>query len=209
MGDPKKVKKKYDTPQHPWNAKRQEEEGALKEEYGLKNKAEIWKALTMLRKIKQQAKKLIAADTEQAKKEEKQLIEKLVNLNLLSKGDKVEDVLGIDGRAVLDRRLQSIVFKKDLARSIRQARQFITHKHIIVGDSIVNKPSYLVRKDEESKICFDSVSSLSKSDHPERTVEKKEKSKVLKVKKKPVEKVLKPKDTAVKIPEKEIKEKKK
>lgn len=193
MGDPKKLKKKYNTPLHPWEAKRLEEEKKLIEEYGLKKKREIWKATSALRRMKEQAKKLIAADTEQAKKEEKQLIVKLAGLNLLGKDAKIDDVLGIDVRSLLDRRLQSLVFKKGLARGVKQARQFITHKHIMIGDNIVNKPSYLVRKSEEGGISFNPVSSLSRSDHPEREVEKKERGKIIKVLKKKTDKVEKPK----------------
>ena len=58
MGDPKKLKKKYDTPKHPWEGRRIEEENKLRKEYGLKSKGEIWKASTLLRKIKQEARKL-------------------------------------------------------------------------------------------------------------------------------------------------------
>jgi small subunit ribosomal protein S4 len=175
MGDPRKHRRKYDTPQHPWEGKRIEEERVILNQYGLKNKAEIWKVSTALRKIKQQARQLIAADNEQAKKEEKQLIEKLVSLNLVSKDAKIDEILSVNLEKMLDRRLQTQVFLKGLARSPKQARQFITHKHIMVGDSIVNKPSYLVRKSEENSIAFSGVSVLSKPDHPERDVDKKEK----------------------------------
>lgn len=194
MGDPKKQRKKYDTPQHPWEGRRIEEERGLKLEYGLKNKKEIWKASTLLRKIKEQARRLISAETEQAKKEEKQLIEKLVKLNLVGEDAKVDDILGIDLKKLLDRRLQTCVFKKNLAKSIKQARQFISHKHIMVKDHTVNIPSYLVKKDEENKVCFNPVSNLSKSDHPERAPpEKKAKSKEVRLLRKPVEKVKKTK----------------
>ena len=121
---------------------------------------------------------------------------------MVGKDAKVDDVLGIDFKSLLDRRLQTHVFKKGLARSIIQARHFITHKHIMIGDHIVNIPSYLVKKDEENKICFNPLSNLSKVDHPERIVEKKEKSKVVKPLRKKVEKVEKPKKA------KKIKEKK-
>ncbi len=140
MGDPKRHRKKYDTPQHPWEGKRIAEEKILKEEYGLKNKKEIWKPSTLLRKIKEQARKLISAEGKQAKKEEEQLIKKLAKLNLITEKAKVDDILGIDFQRLLDRRLQTQVFKKGLAKSIKQARQFVTHKHIFVGGHIVNIP---------------------------------------------------------------------
>jgi small subunit ribosomal protein S4 len=209
MGDPKKLKKKYSTPQHPWRAERIEEEKALSEEFGLKAKREIWKLSTMLRNMKGQAKKLIVATSEQSKKEEKQLIDKLARLNLVSSGAKIDDILGLDLKKLLERRLQTQVFKKGLAKTVKQARQFITHRHIFIGDHVVNIPSYLVKKSEESKISFNPVSKLSKADHPERiTEEKKTKSKIVKPLKRPVEKVEKPKDI-IKEPKLEVKEEKK
>ena len=178
MGDPIRQKKKYSTPQHPWEAKRMEVETGLRKEFGLKSKKEIWKASTTLRRIKEQARKLISLENEQAKKEEKQLIDKLVKLGLVGSNAKIDDILGIDIRKLLERRLQTQVFKRKLSRSAKQARQFITHKHIMVGDNIVSKPSYLVDVSEEGKISFNALSGLSKVDHPERAVAKKEVSEV-------------------------------
>lgn len=199
MGDPIRLKKKYSTPQHPWESRRIGEEGIIRKEYGLKSKKEIWKAATALRRIKEQVRKLISLENEQAKKEEKQLIEKLVRLNLISKGAKIDDILGIDIKKLLDRRLQTQVFKKGLSKSVKQARQFIVHKHIMIGDKIVNKPSYLVDKDDEAKISFNPLSGLSKIDHPERFSEKKEEVKEVGLTAKEKEKIAKK--------EKELKEK--
>lgn len=172
MGDPIRQKKKYSTPRHPWEGGRIESENVLVKEYGLKNKGEIWKASTVLRKMKQQARTLISLDTEQARKEEELLIARLVSIGLISSKASVDDVLGIDLKKLLDRRLQTQVFKRGLGRTPKQARQFIVHKHILVGDKIVNKPSYMVLINEESKVSFDPLSLLSKVDHPERFVEK-------------------------------------
>ena len=74
-------------------------------------------------------------------------------------------------KSVFDRRLQSLVVKKGLAKSIRQSRQFIVHGHISIGEGKINVPSYLVKADEESKIVFSRNSNLSKEDHPERVKE--------------------------------------
>ena len=49
MGDPKKQRKKYETPLHPWQGERILAEKKIMEEYGLKNKKEIWKMNSMLR----------------------------------------------------------------------------------------------------------------------------------------------------------------
>lgn len=202
MGDPRKPKKKYDKPLMPWEDIRLKEERILVDEYGLKNKKELWKFSTMLKKIKEQAKGLIVTQSEQAKKEEKQLIDKLVKLNLVKKDAKIDDILGLNLKKLLDRRLQTQVLKKNLARTIKQARQFIVHEHIKIGDHTVNVPSYLVIRDEENKICLNPLSTLSKDDHPERNIKKKEKGKAIKPIK-PSEKSEKPKEVKIEKPKEE------
>jgi len=167
MGHPRRLRKQYETPPHPWMAARIEEEKELMKEFGLRRKREIWKAESILRRFRAQAKRLIAAVGEQEKKEGELLLRKLVRLGLLDENAKIEDVLDLNVRDILNRRLQSIVFKKGLALSMKQARQFIVHKHIMVGDKKVNVPSYLVEKDEEDKITFAPDSPFSKEDHPE------------------------------------------
>ena len=77
MGKPKFSRKKYDTPNHPWKEERIKAENELIKKYGLKNKREIWKAATALRKYRGQARELLArtaSDDPQAKKEKGQLI---------------------------------------------------------------------------------------------------------------------------------------
>ena len=183
MGDPKKPKKKYSRPKKIWDKERIGVDRELVKEYGLRNKKELWKAETFLREIRNQAKLLIAKrGEEQADKEREQLISRLVKLNLVNPGAVLEDVLGLELKSVFDRRLQSLVVKKGLAKSIRQSRQFIVHGHISIGEGKINVPSYLVKADEENKIKFSINSNLSKDDHPERIKEsrkvKEEKKKI-------------------------------
>ncbi|MBW2979401.1 30S ribosomal protein S4 [Candidatus Woesearchaeota archaeon] len=182
MGDPRRLRKQYEKPPHPWMAARIAEEKELMKEFGLRRKKEIWKAESILRRFRAQAKKLIAARGEQEKKEGELLLRKLIRLGLLHEGAKVEDVLDLNVRDILNRRLQSVVFKKGLALSMKQARQFIVHKHIMVGDKKVNVPSYLVEKNEEDKICFAPDSPFSKEDHVEISKLKKTEQKVEEVK---------------------------
>ncbi len=170
MGDPKKHRKKYTTPTHPWQKDRIELEKQLSREYGLKNKKEIWKMNSFLKNIKQQAKKFTAVSTEQTKKEEQQLFEKLRRLGLLSENISLDSVLSLDLKDVLERRLQTIVVKRGLARTMKQARQFIVHRHIAIGGKKITSPSYLVRLDEESQITFSKNSSLADEMHPERNI---------------------------------------
>jgi len=172
MGDPKKNRKKYSTPSHPWQATRLKEEGELVEKFGLKNKKEVWKMTYIIKKFKGQAKSLIASTTPQAEKEKKQLIAKLIKLNLVSDNATLDDVLGLKIESIFERRLQTFVFKLGLAKSIGQARQFIIHGHVAVNGKRVNVPSFLVLKDKESKIAFYPNSNLSREDHPERLTKK-------------------------------------
>ena len=176
MGDPRKPRKKYSTPSHPWQRDRIEKEKELKKQFGLKNKKEIWIASSHLRKLTTQAKNLIREKTE---KQEKQFLESLYRFNLMKQGAKIEEVLDLITEDILARRLQTLVFKRGLARSPKQARQFITHGHISIKDKKINKPSYFVSKEEESLISYNPTSSISKIDHPER-IKEEEKKEIIK-----------------------------
>ena len=174
MGDPKKHRKKYTTPKHPWQKARINAEKEIIVKYGLKNKKEIWKADSALRKFKYQGKKVTALRTEQAKKEEKQLLDYLKKIGLLGEKSTIDDVLALEIKDMLDRRLQSQVLKQGLARTSKQARQMVIHGHIAVAGRKVSIPSYLLTAGEESKISYVNRSSFKNEDHPERTVGKKQ-----------------------------------
>jgi small subunit ribosomal protein S4 len=178
MGDPKRQRRKFSKPSQRWNKERIEEEKILITEYGLKNKEELLREAAALRNFTNQAKKLIAVKTEQAKKEEIQLLNRLKALGLMQTSV-LEDVLGLTVRNILDRRLQSIIFKKGLAKSAKQARQFITHGHILVNDKKITSPGHLLLKKDEAGIGFAPRSSLFSEDHPERA-KKQEKPKAKK-----------------------------
>lgn len=194
MGDPRKKRKKYETPKHPWQASRIKSEKEVLREYTLKNKKEIWKMQSILRKFTSQAKKLSYITTEQVKKEKEQLIKKLCKLGLIKPTAKPEDVLNLTLKDILERRLQTILFKQNLARTMKQARQFITHHHILINNKLITSPSYLVPLEEENKISFRGGSPLFKEEHTERIkIEKKPKTKRKKVKKKII-KVIKKKE---------------
>ncbi len=153
MGDPRKLKKKYEKPRSPWRADKIEEERSITRAYGLKNKKELWRAQTLLRNFRGQARRLLALKTEQAKKEEKQLLQRLRRMGLL-KENATLDVLALKVNDLLERRLETLVFKKGLASTPNQARQFIVHGHIAIGGQKVTAPSYLVKQDEENAISY-------------------------------------------------------
>src|SRR3989344_8314696 len=184
MGDPGKFRKKYSGPNHPWERTRIEEERELVKKYGLKNKREIWKMKSALRSYKSQAKKLSALKTVQAERERSQLSKKLASYGLIEATAPVSNVLDLPSTAIMERRLQTLIVKKSLARSVKQARQFIVHGHIFVGANKITAPSYLVRVNEESMISFSPTSKLSSAEHPVRVIVAKPKvEKKLEVKK--------------------------
>ena len=136
----------------------------------------------MLKNFTRQANNLISADNAQVEKERDQLLSKLTSLGLLEKDSKVEDVLSLTVKDVLERRLQTLVFRKDIADSMNQARQFIVHEHISLGNKTITAPSYLVPLEEESIIQFAQGSVISDPIHPIRqSREDKKEKKTLKV----------------------------
>ncbi|MBW2985342.1 30S ribosomal protein S4 [Candidatus Woesearchaeota archaeon] len=173
MGDPKKQRKKFSSPSKRWEKERIDREKILIKEYGLKNKKEIWKSESKLRNFTRQAKRLIAITTKQAEKEKEQLLLKLKSLSLLSGTASMENILDLDLKSILDRRLQSLVYKKEMSRSIKSARQMITHGHILVDKTKVTIPSYMVQSKEETLITVNSDSPFSDALHPEMKKDKK------------------------------------
>ncbi|MCF7872079.1 30S ribosomal protein S4 [Candidatus Woesearchaeota archaeon] len=180
MGDPRKTSNKFETPRHPWQKDRIDFEKPLMKEYGLKNKREIWKAGSKLKNFKDTAKALVARTDTQSEKERTQLVTKLKSLNLITSND-FDEILGLELNQLLDRRLQTILFKKGLARSVQQARQMITHKHVTVNGKMITAPGYLIRLNEENSIGYVSGSTFEDPDHPERKPLKKEAEEITKV----------------------------
>ena len=168
MGDPKRQRKRYETPSHPWIKERLDREGVLVQKYALKNKKELWKHETQLKNFRRRARRLLAARGKQAEIERAQLLQRLVRLGMLPEEAHLDDVLSLTIDDILERRLQTLVFKKGLARTIKQARQLIVHGHIEVNGQVIRSPSYLVLKEEESGITYSRASPFANSQHPER-----------------------------------------
>ncbi len=154
MGDPKKPRKKWEGPKHPWRKEVLIQELKLLGTYGLRNKRELWRAQTIIRKFRHQARSLLAAPKEIREKVEKAMLRKLYNMGLLPENATLEDVLSLTVEDLLERRLQTIVYKKGLARTIHQARQLIVHGHIAIGGRRVTSPGYIVSREEEELIDY-------------------------------------------------------
>ncbi|MFQ5999671.1 MAG: 30S ribosomal protein S4 [Candidatus Bathyarchaeia archaeon] len=166
MGDPKKQRKKYETPRFPWRTDILETELKLIGQYGLRNKREMWRHKTMLSKFRGTARSLLGMPAEERRKLQKQLLGRLCRLGILPETAALDDVLDLSLEDILERRLQTIVFQKGLAKSIHQARQLITHGHVAIEGKRVSSPSYLVLRDEEAKITYAPTSPLSNPNHP-------------------------------------------
>jgi len=169
MGDPKKQKKKYETHRFPWRGDVLQGELRLLGEYGLRNKHELWRHRTMVSKSRGIARSLLGIPLNERAKVEAQLLERLKNLGVLPENAVLDNVLDLTIEDILERRLQTIVFRKGLAKSIYQARQLTTHGHIAIEDRKVFSPSYLVPRDEEDRVAYTPTSPLSSADHPLRS----------------------------------------
>ena len=171
MGDPKKQRKKFSKPNHPWQKERIAAEKEILKQYGLRRKYELWKMDSILKKLLHRAKTIIGERTLQSDVEKKQLLDMLYSIGLLKKDSKVEDVLNLTLKNVLDRRLQTLVYKKHIAKTMLQARQFITHEHIAVGNRKITSPSYLVSVEEEHHVKL--TDTIKSSDNASNASEKK------------------------------------
>lgn len=144
----KRKRKIYSKPKRPFEKARIEEEAKIKKEFGLKNKKEIWKAEAKIKSFREKAKKLISAD----EKRKTILFEKLKGMGL--KVNSIADVLSLDKKDYLERRLQTVIARKRLASTLLGARQLITHKKILINDKVINIPSYVVPVALENKISL-------------------------------------------------------
>lgn len=154
MGSPRRLKKKFKTPNNPFEKDRIVEEFEYLGKYGLRNKKEFWKHKYQLSRFRQLAResRTLPEDLQKVKFDE--LVGSLSKYGLVAEGCHADDVLSLNVDNILSRRLQTFVFKLGLAKSIMQARQLVSHGHIAVNNKIIDSPSYLVKAAEESHITF-------------------------------------------------------
>jgi small subunit ribosomal protein S4 len=149
MGDPRRLRNKSERPKKLWDADRLTEEKALKLEYGLRNMRELWMATAELKKYRREARRLLSVTEEQRRDDVVKVLSKLARFGMLREGATIDEVLSLEVRSVLERRLQTIVLRKGLARTMAQSRQLITHRFIMVNGSTVTRPNYLIKLSDE------------------------------------------------------------
>ncbi len=154
MGDPRKNRKKYKRPKRLWDKRRIAEESALKRKYGLKNMRELWIAKAELTKVRRVARQLLALPAEVREREQKKILAKLNRYGILPESATLDDILSLTVEHFLERRLQTIVYRKGLARTVKQARQLIVHGFIALDGRRVDTPGRFITKEEEGKISY-------------------------------------------------------
>ncbi|MBL7206284.1 MAG: 30S ribosomal protein S4 [Candidatus Aenigmarchaeota archaeon] len=181
----RKLRKKYKNSRSPWSAEELEKNKEILRIYGLKKKKEILIAMEVLRNFRRRARNLITTKDEEKKK---MLIDKVVGLGLLKKGGDLDDILALSINNILDRRLQTVVFRKGFAKTVKHARQLIVHGYIVINDERLSFPAYLIPVSEEAKIeVIEIVKKKKPAEKPKKKAKPTEKSKEEKPAEKPKE----------------------
>ena len=72
--------------------------------------------------------------------------------NYYKKADRMQGQTGTNLMVILESRLDNVVFRMGLARTRKEARQIVDHKHVLVNGKQVNIPSYLVKAGDTIEI---------------------------------------------------------
>lgn len=166
MGDPKKKHKRFTTPKLPFDQGRLEEELKLLGAYGLRNKRELWRLRTQLSRLRRMARETQSMDPVERADREQQMIRKLYGMGLIGEKSTLDDILSLRIEDLLERRLQTVIFRREMAKSFFQARQLVTHGHVSIGGRKVRSPSYWVTVEDEGGIEFTGSSPLANVGHP-------------------------------------------
>ncbi len=152
MGSTRRLRKLYEIPKKIWDAKRIEDESKLIEEFGLRNMKELWRMQTILRKMRREARKLLAQKSVSLEGRKTKLTSRVKGLIIPKADVTLDDILALNVKDLLERRLQTIVLRKGLANSTKQARQIIVHGHIGISGQKSTSPSTLVTFQQESQV---------------------------------------------------------
>ncbi|MDE1857273.1 MAG: 30S ribosomal protein S4 [Candidatus Micrarchaeota archaeon] len=153
MGAPKRNRRTFEKPKDIWNLQRISTDNAIIKEFGLKNMSELWKVQSELSRVRRNARELLTGGVGAAEKEQA-IIGRLSKYGIVQRGSTLSNLLDLKESSFLERRLQTVVFRKGLARSMKQARQLIVHGYISVNGKRVNRPGILVPTEQEGSIGY-------------------------------------------------------
>ena len=148
-------------PRRPFERERLDRELKLVGQYGLRCKREIWRVNVVLSKMRRTARLLLTMPETNPRRvlEGSALLKRCHDFGFLEASkNKLDYILSLTSTDVLERRLQTVIFKAGMAKSVHQARCLILQRHIAVGKQIVTTPSFMVRMAREGHISFADVS---------------------------------------------------
>merc|ERR1712182_90176 len=144
-------------PRRSYDKERLDAELKLIGTYGLKNKREIWRIGLVLSKVRAVARQLLTLEERDPQRvfQGQALMRRMIRYGILDEDmQRLDYVLALKIEDFMERRLQTLVFKRGLAKSIHHARVLIRQKHIRVGRQIVDIPSFMVRVESQPHIDF-------------------------------------------------------
>ena len=89
--------------------------------------------------------------------------------NYYAKAKQMEGMTGENLMRILESRLDNVIFRMGLARTRKEARQIVDHKHVLVNGKQVNIPSYLVKAGDTIEIKENKIGSQRYKDILEAT----------------------------------------